>query len=233
MRSLLLLPLVLLASPAVAGEFTPPEGCEVFLTLQGRGCYLANYYTCEADAAGDRWRVDYDQDGIFYRSRIDSETQWVETHEMFPDVVQTLDPNPRDPANFSSLLSTGRDDFDFSLSKDNGEHSNVAGFDRLTGKKVTIDGVTLEETEYSYQETDDAGNVLRQARGNEYVHPDWRLFFSGKSEFFDGTDWLPMDGSPMQFIMPGEKGFAATQPIFDCDAVMSHLMQEAPSHDNL
>jgi len=230
-----LLPLLLLASPAFAGSFTPPEGCTTHLTVQSRGCYVANYYTCEADNPGDQWRADFDQEGMFYMSKIDRETQWVESYDLNPMVKQTLDANPADPANFSSLLATGRDDFEFSLSKDNGEHSNVKGYDQLTGQTVTIDGVTLQETEYEYVETDDAGSVLRQARGHEYVSAEFRNFFSGQSEWFDGTDWLPMDGSPVQFFFPGEKGFAATQPLFECDAVMSSLppTPEVPSHDNL
>ena len=40
---------------------------------------------------------------------------------------------------------------------------------------------------------------------------------------WDGTDWQPLNGEPVQFIQPGEKGFAATQPLFDCDAQMSAL----------
>ena len=32
---------------------------------------------------------------------------------------------------------------------------------------------------------------------------------------------LPVDGSPVQFIFPGEPGFFSTEPIFDCDALMS------------
>jgi hypothetical protein len=32
---------------------------------------------------------------------------------------------------------------------------------------------------------------------------------------------LPVDGSPKQFVFPGEKGFFTTEPIFDCDATMS------------
>lgn len=230
-----LLPLLLLASPAFAGSFTPPEGCTTHLTVQSRGCYVANYYTCEADNPGDQWRADFDQEGMFYMSKIDRETQWVESYDLNPMVKQTLDANPADPANFSSLLATGRDDFEFSLSKDNGEHSNVKGYDRLTGQTVTIDGVTLQETEYEYVETDDAGSVLRQARGHEYVSAEFRNFFSGQSEWLNGTDWLPMDGSPVQFFFPGEKGFAATQPLFECDAVMSSLpaTPEVPSHDNL
>lgn len=209
---------------AQAGSFTPPEGCATWLTVQSRGCYVANYYKCEADTPGDQWRADFDQEGLFFLSRIDSETQWVESIEVStPRVTQTLDPAPQDPASFSDLLSTGRDDFIFSLSKDNGEHSNVRGHDALTGKTFTIDGITLEETEYDYTETDDAGNILRQSRGHEYIHREWRLFFSGHSEWWDGTQWLPLEGSPVQFILPGEPGFAATQPVFECDSLMSQL----------
>ncbi len=227
MRTALLLSLAFV-TPAAAGSFTAPEGCTTYLTVQSRGCYVANYYRCEKDAAGDQWRADFDQEGLFYLSRIDSETQWVESIEINPNVRQTLDPNPMDPASFSDLLATGYDSFAFSLSKDNGEHSNVRGFDRLTGKSVTIDGVTLQQTEFEYTETDDAGTILRQARGHEFIHKDWRNFFSGTSEWKSGDEWLPMNGSPMQFSEPGDKGFAVTQPIFECDAVMSSLEQPDP-----
>ena len=190
---------------AHAGSFTPPQGCTTTLTVQSRGCYVANYYTCEADPKGDQWRADFDQEGVFFLSRIDRETQWVESIELNPTVTQTLDPNPKDPASFSSLLATGRDDFDFSLSKDNGEHSNVTGYDQLTGRTVTIDGVTLEETQYEYAETDDAGTLIRKSRGHEYISREWRRFFSGTSDWWDGTDWQPLNGEPVQFIQPGEK----------------------------
>jgi hypothetical protein len=30
-----------------------------------------------------------------------------------------------------------------------------------------------------------------------------------------------LEGSPMSFDFEGDKGFGATQPIFDCDAVLS------------
>ncbi len=235
MKSLLTFSLICLSTPVLAGSFTPPEGCTATLTVQSRGCYVANYYTCEGDNAGDQWRADYDQEGAFYLSKIDRETQWVESYDLNPKVKQTLDPNPKDPANFSSLLSTGRDDFQFGLTKDTGEHTNVTGFDKLTGEIVTIDGVKLEVTQYEYVETDDAGNELRKSRGHEYVSPDWRNFFSGPSEWWDGTEWLPMDGSPMQFFTPGDAGFASTQPLFECDAVMSSLplRPEIASHDHL
>lgn len=221
MKALVLLPL-LLASPALAGGFKAPEGCQTTMTVQARGCYVANYYTCSA-SPGDLFRADYDQEGPFFLSRIDSETQWVESTNLDDNTVQTLDAGPLDPASFTTLLATGYDGFIFSLSKTNGEHTNVRGFDRLTGKTVKIDGVTLDQTEYEYTETDDAGNIQRQSRGLEYIMRDQRTFISGTSEWWDGTDWLPMEGSPVDFAFPGDKGFEATQPIFDCDAVMSGL----------
>ena len=224
MKRLLLLSLVLFASPALSGTFTPPEGCTATRTVQGRGCYVSNFYTCSADAPGDQWRADYDQEGIYFRSRIDSETQWVESYDINPTVKQVLDPDPADPASFSDLLATGMDSFSFGLSKENGEHSNVTGFDRLTGRKKVIDGISLQETEFEFTETDDAGTVLRSARGHEYIHVDWRTFFSGTSEWDQGDgSWLPLEGSPVSFALPGEPGFGATQPIYECDAVMSDL----------
>ena len=237
MRTSFLLPLFLAASPALAGSFTPPKGCTATLTVQSRGCYVANFYTCEGDNPGDQWRADFDQEGMFYMSKIDSETQWVESYDLNPTVKQTLDPNAKDPASFSNLLATGRDDFDFGLTKDTGEHTNVKGYDQLTGKSVTIDGVVLKQTEYEYVETDDAGTELRKSHGNEYISEEWRNFFSGTSQWWDGTQWLPLYGSPVQFFLPGEKGFAATQPLYECDAVMSSLtlpqrLKEL-SHDDL
>ncbi len=216
--------LFFLTAPAFAGAFVPPKGCETILTVQGRGCYVSNFYRCTADNPGDQWRSDFDQEGMFFISRIDSETQWVESYELNPTVRQTLDPNPEDPSSLTDLLATGRDSFAFALSKDTGERSNVVGFDRLTGKTVVIDGVTLRETEFAYTETDDEGNVLRKARGHEYVSEAQRSFYSGTSEWDqgDGT-WLPFEGSPVQFINPGEPGFAATQPLYECDDVMSGL----------
>lgn len=212
-----------LSLPAVAGAgtFTPPQGCTAWLTVQSRGCNVSNYYTCEADPKGDQWRADFDQEGLFFQSRIDHETQWIESFEQNPVVRQTLDPNPRDPASFSALLATGRDEFDFSLTKDNGEHSTVRGFDQLTGETETIDGITFEVTAYDYVETDAEGNILRQSHGHEYISREWRNFFSGEGEWWTEDGWVPYVARPMQFIFPGEPGFAATQPLFECDALMS------------
>ncbi len=219
---LILSALIALPFPAVAGTYTPPEGCTLTMTVQSRQCRVSNHYTCAADNAGDTWRADFDQEGVFFNSRIDNEAQWVESYDGDPPVKQTLDAGATDPANFSELLAEGRDDFAFNLSRDTGENTSVSGYDRLTGKTFVIDGILLQETEFDFTEVDPAGNIVRRSRGNEYIHPEWRLFFAGPSEWDPGDgNYLPMDGSPLQFIFPGEPGFAATQPLFECDDVLS------------
>ena len=228
MRLALILSLALPLPALAAGTFTPPAGCTTWLTVQARACRVSHHYRCTADAPGDQWRADFDQDGMFFVSRIDAESQWLESYDLYPAVKQTLDPNPEDPASFSDLLG-GIDTFAFNLTKDDGRQSRVRGFDKLTGKTVVIDGVTLRQTEFEFEEQDVDGNLLRRSKGNEYVHPDWRNFFAGPSQW-DGGDgqYVPIDGSPVQFVFPGEKGFSATDPLYECDAVLSSLPQSRP-----
>lgn len=239
MRTLIVTALLMLPLPGWAGSFNPPAGCETFLTVQSRQCRVSNHYTCSADTAGDQWRADFDQQGPFFISRIDSEAQWVESFDVGEVVTrQTLAPGAEDPASFSDLMASQSDTFSFRLNQDDGSLTTVTGFDRLTGRSRTIDGVTLAETEFEFSEADAEGTVLRQSRGNEYVSADWRLFFAGPSEWNGGDgEFLPTDGSPVEFIFPGEPGFASTEPLFDCDPLMTRFSQtpsqEDLSHDDL
>lgn len=224
---------LVLPFPAFAGSFNPPEGCTGWLTVQSRACRVSNYYKCTQDAPGDQWRADFDQQGLFFASRIDAEAQWVESIDMSPLTRQTLDPGSEDPASFSELLE-GVDTFAFNLTKDDGTASSVRGFDRLTGKTVTIDGITLLQTEFEFSETDRDGTQIRKSYGNEYIHPEWRTFFAGPSQWDGGGGYLPLDGSPVEFIFPGEPGFFSTEPLFECDAILSSYRPDsaAPSPRN-
>ena len=237
MRILILAAALSLPVPVYAGSFAPPEGCTTFMTVQSRQCRVSNHYKCSADTPGDQWRADFDQQGPYFMSRINSEAEWVESFDLGDMAVrQTLDPGASDPASFSELLSSGTDTFAFGLSRDNGERTDVTGFDTLTGRTFTIDGITLSETQFEFTETDKNGTILRQSRGNEYIHPEWRMFFSGPSQWNGGDgEFLPMDGSPVQFIFPGEPGFASTEPLFDCDPLMTRFApsQKDSSHDHL
>ncbi|OZA09008.1 MAG: hypothetical protein B7Y02_12140, partial [Rhodobacterales bacterium 17-64-5] len=146
--------------------------------------------------------------------------QWLQSYD---PTLQTLDPDPVDPASFSTLLAEGVDTWDFTLSKTDGTGSRAVGFDRLTGKTAVIDGITLQLTEVDFTEYDRSGAVLQRTRGTEYISADWRLFFAGPSETEIDGERLALDSSPVEFIFPGEPGFLATQPIFDCDALTASL----------
>lgn len=230
--------LPLLASPAaMAGAFTPPEGCTTFLTVQAKQCRVSNHYTCTADPKGDQWRADFGQSGPFFLSRINAEGEWVESFDLGAQLVhQTLVEGAEDPASFSDLLAKGEDAYAFQLKREPGDISSVSGSDSLTGKTVTIDGVALSETRFDYTERDASGAIIRQARGFEYIHPELRLFFSGRSESRSGDDTYEMsDSSPVAFIFPDEAGFASTEPVFDCDPLMMRFTpsQKESSHDHL
>lgn len=225
---------VAFTGPAHAGAFSPPEGCSTFMTVQARQCRVSNHYKCTADTSGDQWRADFDQQGPFFLSKINAEAEWVESFDLGDVIVtQTLAPDPQDPASFTALVEAGVDTFAFGLSRDNGEQTNVTGFDRLTGKTVMIDGVSLKETAFEFSESLPDGTILRQSRGNEYISPDMRLFFSGPSQWNGGDgNFLPTDGSPVQFIFPGEPGFQATEPLFDCDPLMTNFSPSPKEHDH-
>jgi hypothetical protein len=227
---LLALPLVLMAAPALAGAFVPPTGCTTYLTVQSRGCMVSQLYTCEGDAKGDQWRADFGANGPIFLSKTDAESQWLESYEIDPPTKETLDPNPKDPASFSELQSTGLDTFDFNLSKSDGLHSTVKGFDKLTGETAVIDGVTLRRTEYEYTQTDADGNVLRHSKGQEYISDDWRTFLSGHSEWEeqDGT-WTRFENAPVKFFKPGQPGFQSTVPLFECNAEAASVTGQAPA----
>lgn len=236
LSALSLLPL--LASPmAMAGSFTPPEGCTTFLTVQAKQCRVSNHYTCTADAKGDQWRADFGQNGPFFLSRINAEGEWVESFDLGGELVhQTLVEGAEDPASFSDLLAQGHDAYAFQLQRQPGDGSSVTGFDTLTGRTVTIDGVALGETRFEYTERDTSGAIIRQSRGFEYIHPELRLFFSGPSEWRSGDETFEhSDGSPVAFIFPDEAGFASTEPVFDCDPLMMRFTpsQKESSHDHL
>jgi hypothetical protein len=212
-----------LAVPADAGTFTPPAGCTGYLTVQMRGCVVSNLYRCEKDAPGDQWRADFNDAGPFFVSRIDSETQWVESYDLSPPEHEMLEPGAKDPASFSELLATGQDSFNFSTVTDDGVRRMMTGHDRLTGETVVIDGVSLKRTEYEITARAEDGSVLWQSQGHEYISPEWRVFFSGVGMWDGGDGAVPTDNTPMHFVLPGQPGFFTNQPVFDCDTTMSAL----------
>lgn len=214
-------------APAAAQEsrlFQVPEGCEAFLTVQSRSCTVSHHWRCDADPEGTHWRAAVDQDGAFYLSYSDAEFRWLQSWGLRNGSTDTLIVPEDDPASLTELLETGSDSMVFSIREEGPMgvfQRDYTGFDQLTGESVTVDGRELLVTEFTYQY--DTPQGLRRTEGNQFVHPDWRLFFGGLETVTVGDESFEGNYSPMDFAEPGEPGFLTMEPIYDCGDVMSAL----------
>jgi hypothetical protein len=215
---------LLSAFPALAaGKFAAPKGCTVYQTVQMHNCQVSHLYRCDGDGAGDQWSVYLDGDGPFYMSQIDSETRWLDSYDLTSGERDQIQ-EETDPASFSTLLETGRDTYDFTTKSSSGELRRYKGFDELTGEKVVIDGVTLERTRFDLTATDPDGKMIWHRTGQQLIQRDWRLFFADRESFENGFgDKSDVRDTPVTFAGPGEPGFLAAKPEYDCDAMMTRL----------
>jgi len=221
-----------LAAPAFAQDalrFYPPVGCTPELTIQSRSCSVSNIYTCAADPPGDSWRIEFDVNGPIFLSRIDSETQWLESYDMFPMRREVLVQPAPDPASLTELLETGTDSYDFVQRGENGP-VRVVGYDRLTGDEVVIDGEPLLVTEFNARHETTDGVVL-ELSGNEYVSVRHRRFIAGTYSGTGVNGSFETDGSPVDFVYPGEPGFFTKTPLYDCEASLARYAPIAKGYD--
>lgn len=210
------------ALPALAsGKFAAPQGCAVYATVQMRSCQVSQHYRCAGDAEGDQWAAYLDGDGPYYVSRIDNETRWIESWDLITGETDRL-LSEADPASFTALLNTGRDDYDFRTESNTGEVRRYAGHDELTGEKVVIDGVPLEVTRFDLTAYADDGAMLWRRNGVQLIHREWRIFWSDRERFANAAgDEVETISTPVKFDLPGDKGFRAAEPIYDCDMTMT------------
>lgn len=222
MRALVLF---LFAGPVAAGTFSPPQGCDAYLTVQARSCVVEHLWTCAGEATGLQWRGEMDQRGLVYVGQIDGEAQWLQSFFMTSGEKENLISPAVDPASFSTLLDTGLDTFDFTLNTADGA-DRVVGFDRLTEQYVVIDGERLRRTEYSIRKTDANGQLVYEAQGSEFVSEVHRRFFSGTGDVTRPDTTYSYDNRPVDFIYPGEPGFLADTPLYGCDALAARYVTE-------
>ncbi|WP_223426827.1 hypothetical protein [Tateyamaria pelophila] len=203
-------------------RYYPPDGCVGVVTTQNRDCLVNNIYTCEADQPGSSWRLMFDRDGPVFLSKIDFETQWLESYDLFPTRQDALRQPADDPASLSELLATGIDTYDFIIAGTQGV-TRVVGFDRLTGDDVVIDGEPLLGTEFSARHESTMGRDL-QVQGREFVSVKHRRFFPGVTTISQGDDTEEHDRTPIEFIYPGEPGFFTTTPLYECEASLARFV---------
>ena len=212
--------IALVAMPAAAGSFTPPESCTLTMTVQQRSCTVAQHFICTTDAPGDQRVAYFTRDGLVYDSLIDAETRWLSSRDYASGITDTLEDEAEDHASLKTLLATGRDDFDFWTVSDSGERLRHVGHDVLTGKTV-IDGLTLDLTRFELKTFSASGDLLIERSGSQFVSRETRRFYGGleTSRDREGTEDNSND-TPVRFIRPGQAGFASTEPQYDCDQQM-------------
>jgi len=205
-----------------AGPFTPPAGCEGYMTVQLKSCSVGNYFRCASDAPGDQWSTYFDDHGPLFTSRIDAETRWMQSYDHVIDEWDALNEKAADHASFTTLLETGRDDFDFTTTSEHGETRRYMGWDRLTGEILRIDGIALERTEFDVTAYDADGAPLWHRTGRQFIHREWRIFLAD-TETFESVEGevIEVADTPIDFAFPGEPGFMTTRPDYGCDMMMT------------
>ena len=168
-------------------------------------------------------------DGPIFLSKIDSETQWLESYDLFPTRREVLVQPAPDPASLTELLETGTDSYDFVQRSEDGP-TRVVGFDRLTGDEVVIDGEPLLVTEFQARHETTSGTIL-ELTGNEYVSVRHRRFLGGTYSGTGPNGSFESDGSPVDFIYPGEPGFFTKTPLYDCESSLARYVPTVKGYD--
>lgn len=210
-----------LATPSGAVDFSAPEGCEAFMTIQSRGCSVSLLWRCEARAERGVWEASFSPEGLGSVVSYDNDYQWLDAAYTWDNSREVFAPPATDPISVSELLATGLDTFDFNMHRatpDRRYDIRVTGADRLTGETVTIDGFEMEEVETRLEIIDDAGETEYASKGTQYYSRELGMFFLGPEEV-TGADGVPStyDDRPIDIILPGEPGFGSTTPLYDCN----------------
>lgn len=201
--------------------FSLPAGCTAYVTVQSNDCTVDHHFTCEGDPEGLKQRVSLSEEGLIYVGSTNFESQWVASFHPRTGHSERLGTEANDPASFSGLIETGLDTFDFETLSDEVGTTRYVGQDRLTGRTVTIDGIELEETEYSIRALTPDGEEMWRAEGNEFISRRWRSFLAGTGTVTTPTDRFDKDDSPVEFIFPGEPGFLSANPKHGCGVQLS------------
>ena len=201
------------AQPVLAASFTPPQNCTLEMTVQNRSCTVSQYFRCTDDPQGDQRVTIFDEEGPAFESHIDRETRWIESTNLRSGLSDRLEDEARDHASLSTLLRTGRDDFDFWTLSNSGQRLRHIGHDTLTGEARDIGGVQLEVTEFSLKTYSEDGQELIHRQGRQFIRTAHGRFYGGVESSADWTGTrIESDDSPVSFAFPGQPGFGLSVP---------------------
>ncbi|WP_085526383.1 hypothetical protein [Maritimibacter sp. HL-12] len=222
-----------LVLPAIAGAFTPPEGCTSFLTVQNRSCSVTLQWRCSPEENSDFWSATFSSEGLESIVRYTDDYQWLDAVYMWDSSREEFAPPAADPISLTRLLDTGRDTFDFTMHRSQPDRSydvRVVGADTLTGETVEIDGYSLDVVRTRVEITAEDGTVEYKSEGAQYLSRPLGQFFLGTERVF-GTDGsvAEFDDAPVDIIEPGEPGFGATEPLYECNIQDAAMTPAAPT----
>ena len=213
---------LMLVSPISAQAFSLLAGYEAYVTVQNSDRVVSHYFQCAEDLADAKNCVSFSENDHIYKGTIGDEPQWIFSHHIADEITETREPRPFDRASFSGLIVMGVNDFYFRTMSSEVGVTRYVGRDTLMGNQVVIDGVTVDETQ------------TWQSQGYEFISRNWRIFLSGKGSITTLNDTFETDGTPVQFITPGEPGFLSIKPEFGCGVQMSVAPElQEYSHDSL
>lgn len=226
-----------LATPAGATDLPLPQGCEAFLTVQSRGCSVSVLWRCDVASGGDFTEASFGADGLEALVSYAAGYQWLESIYIWDSSREEFLPPAADPIDLATLLEAGIDTYDFAMRRSEPGRTydiRVTGADALTGETIVIDGYTLDVVRTRLEIVDEAGAAEYRSEGTQYFSRALGHFFLG-AETVWGEDGraADYDSAPVDFILPGEPGFGATTPLYECmpaDAALMAPRSPAPEH---
>ncbi len=229
----LLLPALLLASPALAGSnLVIGETCDPILTVQNADCTVTIIRACSDWALGASTSVTYDLNGRISAAASDENGAWLESFTTWDNAWERAIGTPEDPVSLDTLLSEGIDTYNFRITHEvDGESRilQVIGADILTGVEQRIDNVPLKTVTTDLRILEADGSVFYQTQGMQFVQPEMRLWLLGTDSVIGANGSVTnYDSSPVDFIFPGEPGFGETMPLFGCEPAPEHGQETAP-----
>lgn len=203
-----------------AEVFSPPEGCEAFLTVQSASCEVNILWRCDIAPDGDKWEAYFDRDGLQSIASYSSQYAWLDAVYMWDSSREEATGSPIDPISLAMLVLNDVDSYDFQMRRtdDSGTRNlRVVGTDTLTGEEQTIDGQLLQVARFEYDILEDDGALFYRSFGTQLFSPEMMVFFAAKGTSVSDDSTFEYDSTPVDFIFPGEPGFAGTTPLYGCD----------------
>ena len=208
-----LLPLCLLAAPAVAQTLELPAECVPFATVQQADCSVTTFMRCDGDPDGSVRAVASHAEGVSMINLFSRQWEWLDSDflDYREQLAETVDPID------IHALAQGQDSWDFTTDSALYGVARYEGEESLTGQSRMLDGFEMLETRYRITGTDADGVGFFRASGTEWLVPELGILLGGESLVgMDGEKPEPRDFTPVAIATPGAAGFLSTVPTDGC-----------------